>query len=72
MGAITVTAASLCAGQLPLAEAALALCGIAMGRVAYQWWGELACDRAATNRCGRQTAIDCGDRNSTANARYRR
>ncbi|MEU8672651.1 hypothetical protein AB0C71_37805 [Streptomyces anulatus] len=57
--AITVTAASLCAGQLPLADAALALCGIAVGWVAYQWWGELACDRAATSRCGRQTAIAC-------------
>ncbi|MEU8598394.1 hypothetical protein AB0D07_32645 [Streptomyces globisporus] len=54
-----MTVASLCAGQLPFADAALALCGIAVGWVACQWWGELACDRAATNRCGRQAAIDC-------------
>ncbi|WP_405551245.1 hypothetical protein OG215_41450 (plasmid) [Streptomyces globisporus] len=58
-GTVTVTAAALCAGQLPLADAALALSGIAVAWAGYQWWGELACDRAANNRCGRETAVAC-------------
>ncbi|MFJ9195490.1 M48 family metalloprotease [Streptomyces globisporus] len=58
-GTVTVTAAALCVGQLPIADAALALGGIAVAWAAYQWWGELACDMAANNRCGRETAVAC-------------
>ncbi len=35
------------------------LSGIAVGWAGYQWWGELACDMAANNRCGRETAVAC-------------
>ncbi|MGW7369457.1 hypothetical protein ACWGI8_40080 [Streptomyces sp. NPDC054841] len=58
-GTIGVLLASLCAGLLPLVEAAVALAGLGAAWVAYRWWGELACDRAAARHCGRQTALAC-------------
>ncbi|MBH1937852.1 hypothetical protein I5Q34_26880 [Streptomyces sp. AV19] len=47
----------LCTGLLPLGRAAAALAGLGVLWVAYLWWSELACDRAAARRCGREMAV---------------
>ncbi|MFF4227460.1 hypothetical protein ACFYZH_32060 [Streptomyces abikoensis] len=47
----------LCTGLLPLERAAAALAGLGVLWVAYLWWSELACDRAAARRCGREMAV---------------
>ncbi|WP_370424257.1 hypothetical protein AB8O64_36495 (plasmid) [Streptomyces sp. QH1-20] len=47
----------LCTALLPLDRATAALAGLGVLRVAYLWWSELACDRAAARRCGREMAV---------------
>ncbi|GAA2720292.1 MULTISPECIES: hypothetical protein [Streptomyces] len=47
----------LCTGLLPLGRAAGVLAGLGALWVAYLWWSEVACDRAAARRCGREVAV---------------
>ncbi|MEU5053535.1 hypothetical protein [Streptomyces sp. NPDC021096] len=47
----------LCMGLLALDRAAAVLAGLGVLWVAYLWWSELACDRAAARRCGREMAL---------------